>query len=233
MPISPRPTISMPSSASSSASVMPRSITPERGRAGHRGAYRGSAVPRAPSTISDRTPATGGLSITPASTTTSLASGLAREDADRRAAAREVREHLGGDFLRIGAHALYSHPWSAAATTIAGVRGRPGTPPRIAASRTASSSSRPRLPGGFVFASSRRAVSAAAASSGCRVEASVARGSPRVASGRHLLEREPRPATTKNDRDAAAANEPFTRPSTSRRSARARSPARCRARPRC
>ena len=73
IPISPSPTISTPSSESSSASTIPRSIIPTAIERGIAGPSVRSSVPRTPSTISERTPWTEAPPITPASTTISRA----------------------------------------------------------------------------------------------------------------------------------------------------------------
>ena len=79
--------------------------------------------------------------------------GLPREHVDRRTAGGEVRDHLRGDLLRIGADAFRGDAVVAGRDDDRRVEVA-GTKPRIAAIRQASSSSRPRLPRGFVFASS-------------------------------------------------------------------------------
>ena len=163
IPISPRPTISMPSWASSVATAIPRSIAPIAVGRDMAGPCVRSSVPRTPSTISTLTPATSGASVTPASTTRRRAPA---SRASTQMAAPPFAKLASICAVTSGGYALTpcaATPWSAAATTIAGRSGpsapnlgsrRAGTrapraardSPAASSSRPAGASSRPRPP---------------------------------------------------------------------------------------
>ena len=164
IPISPSATTPAPSAASRRPSSAPRTspwTATVRSMAGPSVAF---AVPR-PSERSS-TPDTEGEAATPASTTTS------RADASRHRTATAAPPRSNAASICPVTSCGYAltpsaaTPWSPAATTTTGSSGAGRTSPRTVAIRTASSSSRPRLPLGLVFAS--RASRAACSTAGCR-----------------------------------------------------------------